>query len=341
MRRVKHDEFSLIRYLTEKRAPSSRNEEEHEAGVLVGIGDDAAVMDWPAGARLVMSCDAMVEHVHFSATTSRPYHIGYKAAASTISDIAAMGGAAKYVTVSLVLPARIEAEWLRAMYDGIFDCLHRYGVALVGGDTVSTRGDLAVSLTAVGMLPVGQEPLCRSAARAGDVVFLTNQVGLAAAGLHALLNGAQPEQLMAEHMAPQPQMQAGALFGASGLVHALNDVSDGLASEAWEIAEASGAGLLLDERALPIAEALREYADLTGLDPLPWMLYGGEDYQLIGTTSSAAWPALHRMCGEQGIAVCAIGTVSDAFVGVRLRFADGREQAIEKKGYNHFPDKAE
>lgn len=337
-----HDEFSLIRYLTEKLTDSA----ELSNDVLVGIGDDAAVMRWPATSALVMSCDTMVEHVHFSVQTSRPYEIGYKAMASTISDIAAMGAIPKFVTVSLVLPAHAEPEWLRTMYDGLSMCANKYGVTIVGGDTVSTKGDLAVSLTAVGMLPNGQSALLRSAAQTGDIVFLTNTTGRSAAGLHYLLHhtfiqddkqsSSAISTLIQEHMAPEPQVTAGELFGTCGLVHALNDVSDGLASESWEIAEASQKGLLLHQHNLPLDEALCRYAESVNLNPLDWVLYGGEDYQLVGTVASANWLSFHSLCEQAGISISAIGEVTDTFVGVQLLSPTGVRLPIQKKGYNHF-----
>jgi thiamine-monophosphate kinase len=351
------DEFSLIQYLNEKQHTSADPYQD----VVVGIGDDAAVTNWPVGAQVVMTCDAMVEGVHFV----RDWHelaaqaVGYKALASTISDIAAMGGVPKYVTVTLAVPKQTSRRWLRQMYDGMYQCANKYQVAIVGGDTVSTKGPLLVSLHAVGMIPAGQQPLCRSAAQDGDVVFITNELGVAAAGLHRLLSydkaqdgtrGQRGERwligcarLTEAHLFPEPQCAAGRLFGESRLVHALNDISDGLASEAWELAEASKLGIVLERAKLPVHWALQMYADDAAVqrDAYEWMFYGGEDYQLVGTVAEANWSELEMMCSRHNLKITAIGRVSQAVEGVVLLEADGSQLPLAKKGYNHFADGVE
>jgi thiamine-monophosphate kinase len=209
------------------------------------------------------------------------------------------------------------------------------------------------------MIADGQQALCRSAAQDGDVLFITNELGVAAAGLHRLLTydkahdgtrGQRGERwligcsrLTETHLFPEPQCAAGRLFGESQLVHALNDISDGLASEAWEIAEASKLGIVLERAKLPVHWALQMYAqdDAVQRDLYEWMFYGGEDYQLVGTVAEANWSELELLCNRNNIKITAIGRVSQNVEGVMLLDADGSQQVLAKKGYNHFANGVE
>jgi thiamine-monophosphate kinase len=330
-----HDEFSLIRFLTEQQTDGAA-----AADVEVGIGDDAAVMRW-GGGRLVMTCDTMVEHVHFNARTMPMAAVGWKALASTISDLAAMGAEAKFVTVALIVPPSFDPQALRSLYEGLYACAQQYGVAVVGGDTVSTRSDLAVSVTAVGCLPPDESPLLRAQAQAGDIVFVSGYPGCSGAGLHLLLTDPDRQTdfpaLCAAHQRPQPQLTLGRMFAQGGLVHSLNDISDGLASEAWELAEASNIGITLVSSKLPIHPELRTYCERSGLEAAEFVLSGGEDYELVGTCAQADWPALQAQAAAAGLLLTAVGTASDSFAGVQWQEKpDGVAKRLAKKGYNHF-----
>jgi thiamine-monophosphate kinase len=344
---MSYDEFSLIRTLTER---GQTPETMPSADVLVGIGDDAALMKWTDDCHMIMTCDTMVEHIHFASHTMSAHAVGYKALASTISDIAAMGGTPKFVTISLVIPRHQSQTWLSECYDGLYDCAARFGVSIVGGDTVATNGDLSISVTAVGAIANTRKPLTRAAAQVGDLVFVTDCVGLSTAGLDALQHRSKPnsdaerewlDQLIRAHQYPQPQIKAGQIMASVDGVHALNDISDGLASEAWEIVEASQIGMDLISENLPIHPALAWYASERAAELLGWMLYGGEDYQLVGTVAPADWPELKRRCAAEGIDLYVIGTMSDVHQSVKMTDGNGSTQIIEKKGYNHFADGAE
>lgn len=338
------DEFGLIRLLTKGGTRSfPRN---GAGGLIVGIGDDAAVVQPRQGFQTAIACDTMVEHVHFRAETMKYADIGYKAMASNISDMAAMGAAPLYALVALSAPRTLPVERLKELYDGLYACANRYGTTVIGGDTTSSPGPLVVTVTIVGEVQRGAA-LLRSSAQGGDVVFVTGYPGMSAAGLHALLNRSEnaysssgwprhTERLVREHQRPEPQPEAGRLLRESGQCRALNDVSDGLASEAWEIAEASRCAIMLEEGRLPVHPDLMAYAAETGCSALDWMLYGGEDYVLLGTAPPAAMPLLQRTFAESGIPFFVIGHAEAGTPGVSLRRADGTVQRIDKKGYNHF-----
>ncbi|MCA0756686.1 thiamine-phosphate kinase [Paenibacillus sp. N4] len=362
------DEFARIQHWTAGRQPE---EWLRRRGVVIGIGDDAAAIDPAAAAdgvaepkRLLLAVDTMVETVHFKRSTMRDEDVGYKALAANVSDIAAMGGVPLHALVSVSVPPSYKPERMRRLYDGLYECAERYGVAVAGGDTTSSPEHLVVAVTVTGTVEAGRE-LRRSGAKPGDAVFVTGAVGMSAAGLHALLaqegraagteageaecdpaaaaaaivrscglDPAQAAALLLAHRRPGPSVRAGRLLLELGC-HSLNDVSDGLASEAWEIAEASGLRLVLEERRLPKSGSLAAYAAAAGVDPLDWMLFGGEDYALLGTMELSAAEAARSAFHAEGIPFFVIGHTEAAGTGVELIRANGRTK-LKKQGYNHF-----
>ncbi|WP_421617192.1 thiamine-phosphate kinase [Brevibacillus sp. TJ4] len=337
-----HDEFSLIRQWT------SRSHGDEKDGVSVGIGDDAAVFAPTPGMEMVVCCDAMVETVHFLKETMKPADIGYKAMISNISDVAAMGGIPRFALVSIAVSPRWTAEECSEMYDGLYEACGQYGVRLIGGDTASAPDTLFLSVTVIGEVEKGMA-LRRSQARSGELVFVTGSVGSSAAGLHLLLaqqnrtveaGGGTDESdewdtLVRAHQRPQAQVQAGRLLLLSGACTALNDISDGLASELWEIAEASGVTIQVEAERIPLLAKTRSYAQKVGKDPLAWALYGGEDYQLVGTLAAERSEEVARRFAEQGIPFAVIGRVEAKGQGVFL-VQDGERRKLPKAGFNHF-----
>lgn len=349
------DEFASIAHWTARRQTADW---QMRRGVALGIGDDAAAVDLSSAAdgidgakRLLLAVDTMVETVHFSDATMRDEDVGYKALAANVSDIAAMGGVPLHALVSVSVPKPYGPERMLRLYDGLYACAERYGVAVIGGDTTSSPDRLVVSVTLTGTVEAGRE-LRRSGAKPGEAVFLTGAVGLSAAGLHLLLAEAggegvraaserqrYRENLVAAHRRPLPSVQAGRLLLAGGC-SSLNDVSDGLASEAWELAEASGLRLVLHERLLPKSGSMSAYAGDASVDPLEWMLYGGEDYVLLGTVSADKADKLRGTFRAEGLPLFFIGETEEGPSGVELiRAKDGsagNRMPIAKRGYNHF-----
>jgi thiamine-monophosphate kinase len=359
------DEFESIHHWTSGR---QEGEWQRQRGIVVGIGDDAAVVDPAAAAdgvaapkRLLLAVDTMVETVHFKQSTMRDEDVGYKALAANISDIAAMGGVPLHALVSVSVPPAYTPERMRRLYDGLYECAERYGVAVAGGDTTSSPEHLVVAVTVTGTVEAGRE-LRRSGAMPGDAVFVTGAVGMSAAGLHALLaeeargaavaSTAATEQalgaLVKAHQRPSPSVRAGRLLLARGSCRSLNDVSDGLASEAWEIAEASGLRLVLREKQLPRSGSMAAYASSVGVDPLEWMLYGGEDYVLLGTMASKDAESMQLVFQQEGIPFFIIGEAEAGEPGVELirynqsgkgnglQSQNEKRINLKKRGYNHF-----
>ncbi|MFS0723877.1 thiamine-phosphate kinase [Paenibacillus sp. 1P07SE] len=356
------DEFGRIRHWTAQRQSAAWLAEQ---GVILGIGDDAAVVeplpvDGSGGWRQLMAVDTMVETVHFLPSTMTEADIGYKALAANVSDIAAMGGLPRHALVSVSAPPAWGPERVRRMYDGLYACAERYGVAVVGGDTTSAPQHLVISVTLTGAVE-RDAVITRGGARPGDMMFVTGPLGLSAAGLHYLLaadpargtsadkvppaadDEAAPAALIRAHRRPQPSVQAGRWLAARGTCSSLNDVSDGLASEAWELAEASGVRLVLESERLPRHGSLLSYAAAIGADPLEWILYGGEDYALVGTIAAADALAAKQELGAQGQPFYIIGRAEAADDGpsVWLETAHPgsaaiRRKPLQRRGYNHF-----
>ncbi|MDE5416186.1 thiamine-phosphate kinase [Alkalihalobacterium chitinilyticum] len=324
------DEFSFITKITPKQVKQRE--------LIHGIGDDAALFHIEGAYDEVICVDTMVEDIHFRKDTMAPFHIGHKALAVNISDIAAMGGTPLFYLVSIAIPKDWEDEELYEIYEGMSKLASQYEMDLIGGDTVSTKDKLVISVTVIGKIEKGRR-LLRSQAKSGDLVFVTGNVGSSAAGLHLLFEktrtgsfSKEEMELIQSHQMPQPQVKAGRVLAQSNCRLALNDVSDGLASEANEIAEASGVTIVIEENKIPIIPVI------DAIDPeqrLKWALFGGEDFQLIGTMSEENWEMVHKQLEKQGVTASVIGKVTAGEAKVFLQTEENLVE-LKKEGYNHF-----
>ena len=257
-------EFALIAAVTD-RLPTSD-------AVLLGPGDDAAVVAFPEG-RVVATTDLLVEGVHFRRDWSSAYDGGCKAAAANLADIAAMGGTATALLVGLASPPDLPVSWVLALADGLRDEAAVVGAVVVGGDTV-TAHQIVVAVTALGSL-VGA-PVTRAGARAGDLVVVAGRLGWSAAGLRLLHQGIDAGPLVEAHQRPAPPYALGPILARAGAT-AMCDVSDGLVADLGHLARASGVGIELDASALG-----EETSTLEGV-MLEDVLTGGEDHALVAT----------------------------------------------------------
>lgn len=322
-----NDEFQFIRKITPTYHKQSK--------LILGINDDAALFESDVHVDQVVCMDTMVEGVHFIRKTMKPFHIGYKVLASNISDIAAMGGKPLFYLISIAIPPTWQEDELLQIYDGMNQLAEKYSIDLIGGDTVSTSEKLVITVTIIGGVPKGKR-LLRSNAQAGDIVFVTGTIGDSGAGLEILLQSEKKDKLnynsneqflMKKHQLPTPRVDIAKLLINVSRV-SLNDISDGLASELYEIAEASGVMIEIDADKLPISEALRDYAKTRALD---FALYGGEDFELVGTISEIEWPYLLEKCKNTNLEITNIGKV---YNGTNVYLSN--KELLEKKGYNHF-----
>ncbi len=303
-------------------------------GIELGIGDDAAAF-WPAPGRLqLLTADMMVETVHFDLRWLSPWQLGYKSLAVNISDIAAMGGRPRQAAVSLALPQHSSIEFVTELYTGLKAIGREYGVNIIGGDTVSSPGPVVINVTLTGDV-AATGMIRRSGARPGDLVIVTGCLGDSAAGLAWLAAGnpaAQAARLTAAHQTPQPQVALGQAAAAAGAT-AMDDISDGLASETHEIASASQVGIVIYADRIPLSAELQAFACQSGQTGLDFALYGGEDYQLLLTMPPQAAQAFLR--SELAGSCRVIGEVC-AERQVTLVAGDGSKTAIKPQGYNHF-----
>lgn len=303
-----HGEFSLIaRYFSKLDAGPN---------VVVGNGDDAAILRLAPDEELAVSVDSMLEGVHFP-QHSPPAEIAYRAVAAAVSDLAAMGARPMAMTLALSLP-KAEESWLAPFRSGLVDAVSDFSMPLVGGDL--TRGPLSITVQVMGAVPVGQA-IRRSGAKVGDLIYVGGPLGDSAAGL-AVLEGrlvgddSCTQALIHRFWRPKPALQLG--LSLRGLASAAVDVSDGLLADLEHIARASGVAARVHASSVPLSKALRSVASPE--QALAWALAGGEDYQLCFTLAANIEP-------PEGCT--SIGCVEGGS-GVRC------DQAMTQEGYRHF-----
>jgi len=281
-------EFGLIRELTSRLTTTP--------AVRIGPGDDAAVVSAP-DRRVVATTDILLEGRHFRRDWSTAYDVGRKAAAENLADIAAMGAVPTALLLGLVVPAELPANWPMELMDGIRDEAQVASAAVVGGDVV--RGDtITVSITALGDMR-GRDPVTRFGARPGDIVAFTGWLGWSAAG-HAVLSRGfrSPRAFVEAHRRPEPPYHAGPAAAGLGAT-AMTDVSDGLVADLGHIAEASKVRIDLRSADLDVPAQMSDIGQAVGIDPLHWVLTGGEDHALVATfPADAKLPARWRKIGE-------------------------------------------
>jgi thiamine-monophosphate kinase len=261
------------------------------ADVVVGPGDDCAVVR-QGGKLMLVSCDASIEDVHFSRALAQPYDIGWKTFASAFSDIAAMGGVAKYAVASMACPPDTPLDVLDEISQGAHDCVAACGAVLIGGDTTRSPGPIMLDVTVIGEAEEGGYRL-RSGAKPGDIVAHTGVLGLSAAGLLSLQQGIPALDLARAHLHPEPRLAAGHWLAQRAEVHAMMDISDGLAQDASHIARASKLAIRIDAHEIDVS-GLEAWEETLGASALDLATSGGEDYELLVTIDAAAFAALRK-----------------------------------------------
>ena len=244
----------------------------------------------------MITTDALVENVHFLSERMSAADVGWRALASNLSDIAAMGARPVLVTVALGVARTTHEEWILRCYEGMADFAKRSGVAIAGGDIVRAPS-LFITIAAVGEVRTSNRKT-RDAARAGDVLAVTGPLGASRAGLEILVDRPDLENdgrfvdALAAYRRPHARLREGARFGASSNVHAMMDISDGLSTDLHRMCAASGVGALVDVSQLPIAACARSFAEVAGRDPLRYALGGGEDFELLVAIAPRAFRAV-------------------------------------------------
>ena len=293
-------EFGLIEALT-----ALFEQGEH---VLIGPGDDAAVLRIRTG-HVVVSTDLMVEGRHFRRDWSSAEDVGHRAAAQNLSDINAMGGTAHSLTLGLAAPADLPARWALDFARGFAAECAQVGACVVGGD-VTRADEVVVAVTVIGSCT--NSPVVRSGARAGDVLALAGRQGWAAGGLAVLGRGFRsPRVLVEAYRRPEPPYAEGRVAAEAGAT-AMVDVSDGLLAEARHLAEASGVAIDVRRGAFDLAEPLVAVGSALGVDPLQFVLGGGDDHALLATFPAEAqtpegWQVIGSVAEGSGVTVDGAG----------------------------------
>ena len=308
--------------------------------VIIGPGDDAAVLTPTRGALQVLTTDAIVEGVHFDRRFSSLSDIGFKALAVNASDIVAMGAAPEFALLSLILPDGFTIADLDALMDGVVEMAASARTVVVGGNISRSPGPLIVDVTMTGSVRP-RRVLTRAGGRPGDAVYVTGSIGGAAAGLAALQSGKADDldgplgTCMRRHRRPEPRLRIGMLLGRNRAASACMDLSDGLADAIRQVAEASGTGASIDAGALPIDPAAASWFADQGQDPVVSALSGGDDYELLFTVPKklrGRFRGVQRLARE--VAMTRIGELTEE-AGVQLVRADRTEPMPE--GFSHFP----
>lgn len=315
------DEFDLIvRYFKPLELTSPE--------LLLGIGDDAAVIAVPPAARLVVAVDTLVEGVHFPAGL-RADAIGHRLAAVNLSDLAAMGALPRFATLALTMP-QLNEPWLAAFAAGLGRTLQAAGVSLIGGDT--TRGPLTLTLQMLGF--VNGAPLTRRGAQCGDVIAVSGSLGDARAGLDRALAvplAADDDALLARFLWPTPRLALGSALRS--LASAAIDVSDGLLADIGHIMAQSGCRALVDIERLPLSAALLAGVGLaTARD---YALSGGDDYELAFCIPAARLAAAQQAAQSTEVSLTVIGQVVSG-AGVQCHDSAGHDVTPRSGGYRHF-----
>lgn len=272
--------------------------------VVVGIGDDVAVLKSPESDYLLATCDCQVESIHFLKDVITPHQLGRRVVAINVSDIASMGGQPTWALVSLVLPEDTEVNTIDSLYEGMRTEFQQYGGVIVGGNISRSPERFMIDFFLLGRVSPDRLVL-RSGARPGDAVLVTGSLGDSRAGLECIrqlppnFSKHDRDQLLARHLTPHARLKEGQLLASTRRIHAMADVSDGLVGDLRHICNASHVGARIFAGELPLSAACRNVAEAAGKDAVEWALTGGEDYELVFTTSSESAKDIQRLLEEQ------------------------------------------
>ena len=302
----------------------------------LGLTDDVAVIDGPDGEEYVLSTDAIVEGVHFLADDS-PELVAKKLLRANLSDLAGKGAVPVGYLLTTVLPRSRDDAWLAAFSAGLAADQAAYGIGLLGGDSTAIDGPVALSAAVIGRIPRGRAVL-RSAAKPGDLVFVSGTLGDAALGLLALrgelpaLDSAHRAFLTDRYRLPQPRLTLGQRL--LGVAQAMMDISDGLVGDLGHICATSGVSATIEAAALPLSPAAQA-AIAAEPERLSAALGGGDDYELLLTTPTAKAAAIPMLAAETGVPLTRIGRIEGGS-GVKVLDADGKPLPVKVAGYRHF-----
>ena len=330
-------EFGLIEHLT-------RNNETVQAGTMLSIGDDAAIID-QFGRQMVVTNDLLIEGVHFDLMYTPLKHLGYKAVAVNISDLCAMMATPTHITLGIGISNRFSVEALEEFYDGVYAACHKYGVDLVGGDTSTSHKGFIISVTAIGEV-APDKYVTRSGAKENDLICVTGDLGGAYLGLQLLErekriylenNGVQPDlqgqdYLLGRILKPEARVDVVEWLQENNIAPtAMIDISDGLSSELLHICKSSEVGCVLYEDKIPVSEEAKVIGMQFNIPTVTCALSGGEDYELLFTVKQEDYEKVARSAN-----ITVIGYITAKEEGANMVTPSGKKHQLVAQGWNAF-----
>jgi len=292
--------------------------------VVAGIGDDAAVLRLPPRHDLLVTTDFTIENVHFRREWHPPQIVGWRCLTRGLSDIAAMGGEPRAAFLSLALGSHVPQKWVNGFLKGLLDLAREFGIPLAGGDTAESRSGIQADIVVVGSVPQAKAVL-RSGAKPSEQIYVTGDLGGSAWALSRLAGGKPIAAEYSRHFRPMARVAVGRWLREHGIASAMIDISDGLSTDLEHICEESHVGAEIEAAAIPRAPT-GQGKKLVGLD---FALHGGDDYELLFTSSKAVPTEV------KGVPVTRIGRTTKSS-GMRLVDAEGKRRKLEVKGWEHF-----
>lgn len=331
-------EFGLIDRIQSRLSFSHRD-------IIKGIGDDAAVTQIGEGKLLLSTSDILIENVHFDANLISAHHLGRKAMAVNISDIAAMGGNPRFFLISLGLPPQLSVEFIDQFINGLLESAESFRTYAIGGDTSLSPERLVINITVLGEILPGYQ-VYRNGAKVGDQIFVTGNLGDSALGLTILkskdnrstVNGIEGhvKALVERHCNPTPRVTEGALIAGNRIASSMIDISDGLISDLEHICIESSVGARIWIQNLPLSqtyqECCREFTD----NPVDLALSGGEDYELLFTVEKGKVGTLDKISSEFNTKLTHIGEIVEKDNGITALTDRGERYTVKRKGFDHF-----
>ncbi len=303
----------------------------------VGIGDDCAVIRLSDDLKLLVTTDLLVENVHFLRNATYPEMLGRKSLAVNLSDIAAMGGTPHSFYISVAIPENLEEDFLDRFRDGMAEIASEYEVDLLGGDTTASPEHLFINITLLGWAQKGKY-LPRNGAKPGDIIQVSGPLGNSAGGLYTRLNQINStvyEPLRNAHDNPAPRIEAGKALAEINAVSSMIDISDGIAQDLGHICSESRVGAVVNIERIPVDDLLSRLAVESNISVYPWVLAGGEDYELCWT--------VHPDSSDEALdAAARAGAPSPRSIGRIVEHGEvqfclnGRRYDLPQKGWDHF-----
>jgi thiamine-monophosphate kinase len=328
-------EFGLIERI-KKLVPKAS-----EDNILMGIGDDTAIIKITAEKWLLATCDIQIEDTHFRIRRGSPYQIGRRAMTVNLSDIASMGGKPTYALISAGLPPDLKTENFDDLFKGMSDALAEHSAFIIGGNLAHISDKLIIDVFLLGEISPDQI-LLRSGARPDDRIFVTGTLGASAAGFYVLENYQKdyPEKfthLVRSHLEPVARIEAGMAIAKSGYATSMIDISDGLAGDLKHICESSNVGAEIFSGNIPFPERIDELADYISKSKLDLALHGGEDYELLFTMQpDTPSQIIKKIATESETNITEVGRIVSMEEGYNIITAENQRLPLKPKGWDHF-----